>query len=97
MPNLSTVFQDPARILARIDARSVRGERPGEEGCLLWTGCLDPFGYGRISTPHGTMYTHRARWIALHGPITNVRQRVFHTCGNRACSEPTHLTLFPSV
>lgn len=91
MPSQTTTFQDPSRILARLDARSV----VTPSGCLEWTGARDKFGYGRISTPEGTMYTHRARWIALNGPIENPRQRVWHTCENRACSEPSHLVLFP--
>lgn len=87
----TTTFLDPSRIMARLDARST----PAPGGCLEWCGAKDKYGYGRISTPNGTMYTHRARYIAIHGAIGDPRQKVWHICGNRACSEPSHLVLFP--
>jgi hypothetical protein len=93
MPSHTTTFREPARILARLDARSVTTP----SGCKIWQGACDKFGYGRISTPEGTMYAHRARWVALHGAIGDPHRRVWHTCGNRACTEETHLilALFP--
>ena len=64
-------------------------------GCRLWTGAKDSGGYGQFrENPLNTSNSkvHRAAYRHYIGPIP-AGQLVLHTCGNRHCVEPQHLTL----
>lgn len=77
-------YEDIAtRILARCGI--------GDEGCWLWTGALDPHGYGRIKTPDRvSTLVHRALYAALVEEPT-AGNHLDHLCRRRNCCNPGHL------
>jgi len=56
------------------------------EGCWLWLGFLDKWGYGRF----GRILAHRIAFSALVGPIPEGLE-LDHLCGERQCVNPAHL------
>lgn len=62
-----------------------RVEPEGE--CLIWSGPLDGFGYGRC-TRLGQKGAHRVAWLLMRG--TAPKTRLVNECGNRACCNPEH-------
>ena len=77
----------PARFLAKI--RYV-------DGCWIWTGSLDPKGYGRygvgskLDGTHRILRPHRFAYERLVGPIGEGLV-IDHLCRRRACVNPEHL------
>ncbi len=58
-----------------------------ETKCKLWKGYTDFVGYGRL----GKALAHRVVYEKHKGPIGKGLE-VHHTCGERACVNPDHLT-----
>jgi hypothetical protein len=65
------------------------------DGCWLWTGSKDTFGYGRIQLSRdGKRFTaSRASWIIHNGDIASSKLQVCHKCDVPACVNPDHLFL----
>ena len=65
-----------------------------EGACILWDGCLDEKGYGRISAGGRSERTmigaHRLAWERVYGPIARGFQ-AHHKCGTKACVNVDHL------
>jgi hypothetical protein len=61
-------------------------------GCWLWTGCLDPRGYGRLGIGRKTFLAHRLSHEHFKGPIP-ARAFVCHRCDTPACVNPAHFFL----
>jgi hypothetical protein len=65
---------------------------PNERGCILWGGCRDINGYGRLVFRGRCLKAHRAAWELKHGPIQK-GLHLCHHCDVPACINPEHLFL----
>lgn len=69
-------------------------ERDTATGCLVWTGCRDKNGYGRVIVYEDgvkkSRLAHRAAWQAARGPVPE-GMPLDHLCRNRGCIELEHL------
>lgn len=62
-----------------------------DNGCWLWTGAVDKYGYGK-AWHNGKMYlAHRAVWEELVGPIQETLDHVKDKCSSKACCNPEHM------
>lgn len=64
--------------------------RQAEDGCILWTGCINSKGYGIISVDGWPTLAHRVAYEMAHGPIPP-GQFVHHRCDCRICVNVAHL------
>lgn len=82
----------------RVEMRCVYEDRGYETPCRVFTGYLNPNGYGQISVgskSDGTnhrMLTHRVMYEHFVGPIPEGVE-VDHLCRQPDCCEPSHLEL----
>ncbi|MCO8127251.1 HNH endonuclease [Acidimicrobiia bacterium EGI L10123] len=86
------LFRFLTRFLSYVETR--------DQGCWVWKGALDHNGYGRIHAWKGKKpLAHRVAYTLWNGPIPPSTRRcaeemvVHHTCHQRACVNPAHLTL----
>lgn len=88
---LTPIQQPPQRGMPLMDRLWLRThETPS--GCWEWHGSADGYGYGLIKIGAVRHRTHRAAWIATHGPIPNGLV-VCHRCDNPPCWRPAHMFL----
>ncbi|MGE5617839.1 MAG: HNH endonuclease [Sphingomonadaceae bacterium] len=77
---------------ATVERRFAAKVQRSEDGCWIWTGCLNSRGYGLISVEGRPVLTHRWVYEFVNGPIPQGFY-VHHTCGVRRCCNPEHLRL----
>jgi hypothetical protein len=61
-------------------------------GCWLWTGYINPLGYGFIGVDYRVKLAHRYGYEQLVGPIPKGIY-VCHRCDNPTCCNPAHMFL----
>ncbi len=76
-----------ASVQERLQAHSIPVT---ESGCIIWIGCCDAKGYGRMSINYKKYGAHRASYELAKGPIPIDRQ-IDHLCRVRCCINPDHL------
>lgn len=82
----------PVRIWAASPEESYSARTKPAGDCLVWTGSLDKFGYGRIHDGERTVKAHRWAYARFNGPISD-GDLVDHICHNPACVRPEHLRI----
>lgn len=79
-----------ATLRLRLDANSVLDAN----GCYVFTGCVDRYGYGKINMRIGGKHKQfKAHRVAFEEHIRPLEywEEIDHTCRNRACINPDHL------
>lgn len=94
--NPTRVHSLSAAARARAAERIRKHAVPGPDGCVVWIGRLDRYGYGAFRVSQGgtcrEIGAHRAAWLALRGDIPDGLV-IDHLCRNRACVNLDHLEL----
>jgi HNH endonuclease len=89
---LAQAMTIPESIREKTLQRLLERSRPVESGCREWIGYILPTGYGQIYVAPDICRAHRVMYAIVHGPIPEGAV-VMHSCDNRKCVEPSHLSL----
>jgi hypothetical protein len=64
--------------------------KQGEDGCWMWTGCVNRHGYGIINTGERNELAHRVAYELTNGRMLP-GEYCLHRCDNPSCCNPSHL------
>lgn len=81
-------LRDPKRAEAHFWARV---DKNGPNGCWLFMGCRDKWGYGDLNYMGKHIQAHRLAWKLLRGDPSDLD--VLHDCDNPPCCNPDHAYL----
>jgi hypothetical protein len=65
--------------------------KDGPNGCWLWTGAKNQFGYGLLQRKRIMLRAHRVSLEWARGEAIPAHLDVLHTCDVRDCVNPAHL------
>lgn len=65
---------------------------PNDQGCMLWTGKPNWQGYGRMDVRGRQIKAHRLSLFLSAGPPPTKKHETAHSCRNRICVSPLHLS-----
>lgn len=68
-----------------------RVDKNGPNGCWIWLGCRDKWGYGDMSVRSKHIQSHRFAWKLLRGDPGKLD--CLHKCDNPPCCNPDHIYL----
>lgn len=77
-----------------IDRFWAKVKKSGENDCWEWFGAKSTSGYGVIQKGkrgEGLIRTHRLSYEIHNGPISD-RELILHSCDNKICCNPKHLS-----
>jgi hypothetical protein len=66
-------------------------DKNGPNGCWIWNGCRDKWGYGDLSWFNKHIQAHRLAWKLLRGDPGKLD--CLHKCDNPPCCNPDHIFL----
>jgi len=89
----------PAQIRRRIpsntppaDRLDIIGWEVDADGCHIWRGRLDEYGYGRVDAIKGApLRAHRVSYERANGVELTRDSYLLHSCDKPACINPEHL------
>lgn len=64
----------------------------GGKDCLIWPYGKKGSGYGQIRVNGKQRMAHRYVCISAHGEPPTLKHEAAHSCGNRSCVNPNHLS-----
>lgn len=67
-----------------------------ENGCWIWQGAKNTYGYGVVSDDGKIIKAHRASYEIFNGVLTEGTV-VHHKCSNASCINPKHLQAITSI